>query len=129
MPADTTTELALRLEGEDDAPAEELDRLTRRLRRELLALDVGDVRRPSGGTAPDGARGVDAAALASLLVSLVSGPDMLRAVVRSVGDWLGRNRARAVYVEIDGDVLEVRGLSSTAQDRLVAEWLARHAGG
>jgi hypothetical protein len=120
--------LAIHLQANQDTGAEELDRLAERLRRELLDLDVEDVRRATDGAAPDGTRGLDAEALGSLIVSLVAAPEVLRAVVGTIRDWLGRSRARSVRLELDGDVLDVSGLSSESQERLVESWLARQAG-
>jgi hypothetical protein len=120
--------LAVHLQAEQETAPEELDRLTERLRRELLALDVADVRRGAQAAAPDGARGLDVEALGTLLISVVTAPELLRAVVGTIRDWLGRSRARSVCLEIDGDVLHVTGLSSEAQERLIESWLARQTG-
>jgi hypothetical protein len=125
MLAGATSGVMLRLEGERGAAADELDRLTLRLRRELLQLDVYDVRHGGVREAPDGARGIDPGTIGSLLVSLAGGPGALRAVVRVVRDWLGRSRARSVHLEIDGDVLEVTGIASANEDRLIEDWLSR----
>ena len=128
MLTDQTSGLELHLEADEEAGAEELERMTGRLRCELLLLDVGDVQRMPDAEPPEGARGIDPGAIGSLLVSLVSGPDVLQAVVRVVRDWLGRSRARSAYLQIDGDVLHVTGISSAEQDRLIKDWLTRHAG-
>lgn len=117
--------LAVHLQAEREAAPDELNRLTERLRRELLDLDVADVRRGTEGEAPDGARAIDVEALGTLLVTAVTAPEVLRAVVGTIRDWLGRSRARSVCVEIDGDVLQVTGISSADQERLIESWLAR----
>jgi hypothetical protein len=121
--------LAVHLQAEQEAAPEELYELTERLRRELLGLEVADVRRAAGAAAPDGARGLDVEALGTLLVSIVTAPEALRVVVGTIRDWLGRSRARSVRLEIDGDVLHVTGLSSEDQERLIDSWLARRTGG
>jgi hypothetical protein len=118
----STSELTLRLEG-DDADLIELDRLTRQLRRELLPL-VDDVRPCSAGDAPLGARAVDATQIGSLLVTLATAPEVLRSVVGLVRDWLGRSRARSVHLEVGGHVLEVTGVSTVDQHRLIETWIA-----
>ena len=117
--------LAVHLQAEREAAPDELNRLTERLRRELLDLDVADVRHGTEGEAPDGARAIDVEALGTLLVTAVTAPEVLRAVVGTIRDWLGRSRARSVCVEIDGDVLQVTGISSADQERLIESWLAR----
>lgn len=119
--------LSVHLQPDHEAAADELDRLTDRLRRELLQLDVDGVWRAACGPAPYGARAVEVEALGTLLVSAFA-PEVLRAVVATVRDWLGRSRARSVSLEIDGDVLQVTGLPSSVQERLIESWLARRTG-
>lgn len=128
MSAVRESHLAVCLQAEQDGGVEELDRLTVMLRRELLQLDVHDVRRAPGADAPEGTRALDAAAVGSLIVSLATAPQVLGAVVGTIRDWLGRSRARSVSLEIDGDVLKVTGLSSAEQERLIESWLARRNG-
>lgn len=124
----TREPLSLRIEvapvdGED---AEALDDLTRALREELLELDVDAVSRPSE-PAPDGARAVEAAALGMLLVGV--GKGALGIVARTVERWVQRVGDRRVVLELDGDRLEVSGISAEDQRRLIDTFVARHAGG
>jgi len=128
MRIDTESLLLLRLEPGDIA-AEDLERLTARLRRELLELDVLDVRRPTATPAPDGTRAADAVAIESLVVSVVTAPHVLRAVVGVIRDWLARSRAGTVHIEDELGVLHVTGLSSEHQERLIESWITRHAAG
>ena|SRR2546429_2792057 len=110
----------------DSAEAEELDRLTANLRRELLQLDIDDVTRLREGPPPPGARAVELVALGSLIVAVGKAAGALAGVVRAVQGWLGRKPDRKVRLEIDGDVLELSGATADQQQRLVDEWLARH---
>ena len=121
------TQLGLRLDAGDDASDEEVDRLTGRLRDELLELDVDEVRRAAAGEAPEGARGIDPEALGHLLVTLATAPATLRAVVGTVRAWLARSAARSVKIELDGDVIEVTGVSNADQQRLIDVWIERHS--
>lgn len=121
----STSELTVRLQG-DDADLAELDRLTRQLRRELLPL-VDDVRPRSAGDAPLGARAVDATQIGSLLVTLATAPEVLRSAVGVVRDWLSRSRARSAHLEVGGHVLEVTGVSTIDQHRLIETWIAELA--
>ena len=124
--ADPRTRLAVEVSAGPAADAEELDELVGQLRRELLELDVESVDRARGGPTPSGARAVDVLALGTLLVSLVDPATVLPAVVAAVEMWLRGRGQRSVKLELDGDVLEVTGLSSADQRRLVDGWLARH---
>lgn len=125
--ADPMARLAVEVSAGPSADAEELDELVGQLRRELLELDVESVDRARGGPAPKGARAVDVLALGTLLVSVVDPAAVLPAVVAAVEAWLRGRGQRSVKLELDGDVLEVAGLSSRDQRRLIDGWLARHA--
>jgi hypothetical protein len=125
MTEDAGNEVRIEL-AVDDAEAEELDRLTANLRRELLQLDIDDVTRLREGPPPPGARAVELVALGSLIVAVGKAAGALAGVVRAAQGWLGRKPDRKVRLEIDGDVLELSGATADQQQRLVDEWLARH---
>ena len=109
-----------------DGDAEEIADATLQLRRELLDLDLDAVQAPAPGEPPPGSRGVDVGALGTLLVNLADS-ELLASVVGAVRSWLGGSSRRSVKLELDGDVLELTGVSSEEQRRLTDEWLARHA--
>jgi hypothetical protein len=118
------------LDAGPDHDAEELAELTGRLRDALLDLDVVDQVEPaSAGAAPEGAKGVELLAIGGLVVRFVLSSAVLRSVVDTTVGWLSRQQARSVKLTLDGDTLEVTGGSSEDQERLVALWVARHAGG
>jgi hypothetical protein len=106
--------------------AEQVAEATLQLRRELLDLDVDGVELPSGGEPPPGTRAVELAALGALAVT-VAKSQMLGPVVAAIRAWLaGSQQQRSIKLELDGDALELTGLSSKEQRRLVDEWLRRH---
>jgi hypothetical protein len=108
-----------------DADAEEVAASTEQLRRELLDLDVEEVQRPAAGQPPRGAKGVELAALGALVVTLAQS-QLLTPVVAAVRSWLAGQQQRSIKLELDGDVLELTGLSTGEQRRLTEEWLSRH---
>jgi hypothetical protein len=120
-------ELTAVLDAGADYDAEELADLTQRLRSELLDLDVDSVEAAAGGAAPEGAKGVELLSIGGLVVRFVLRTDVLKAVVSTTGAWLRRQPARSVKLTLDGDTLEVTGLSSQAQSELIEVWVARHA--
>jgi hypothetical protein len=120
--------LAAVLDAGPDSDAEELHALAGRLRDELLELDVEAVALDRSGEAPAGAKGVELLALGGLVVRFALNTAVLRSVVDATVAWLGRQRARSVKLTLDGDTLEVTGVSSAEQRRLVDQWVARHAG-
>ena len=121
-------ELTVEVEATADTDAEELAQLTNRLRDELLGLDVDAVYAASGGQAPDSSKGVDLLAAGGLVVRFVLRQDLLQSIIDGVRSWLGRQHARSIKLTLDGDSLELTGVSSAEQDRLVELWVMRHAG-
>lgn len=120
-------QLRIEVGADPDSDAEELNEATLDLRRELLELDVGQVARPAGDSPPPGARAADAGVLGALLVTAT--PELVTAVVNTVASWIQRrlNRGvKSVKVEIDGDSIEVTGVSKEEQRRLIEAFLARH---
>jgi hypothetical protein len=112
-----------------DADAEELDSLTSRVRRELLALDVDAVERPQLGPAPANARAPEIATVGALIVSVLSTPAVLQVVVDTLRSWASRGEARSVKLTLGGDSIELTGASGEDQRRLVAAWIRKHGAG
>jgi hypothetical protein len=108
-----------------DADPEEVAEATLQLRRELLDLDVEAVEVPRGGEPPPGTRAVELAALGALVVTVGQSP-LLGPVLAAVRSWLAGSPQRSIKLELNGDTLELSGLSSNEQRRLVDEWLGRH---
>jgi hypothetical protein len=117
--------LGIQVELGPDADDEEVAEATLQLRRELLDLDVDSVDLPTAGQPPPGTRGVELAALGALLVS-VTQSQLLAPVLAAVRSWLGGSPQRSIKLELEGDTLELTGISSTEQRRLVDELLQRH---
>jgi hypothetical protein len=117
--------LGIRVAAGPDADAEEVAASTEQLRRELLDLDVESVEQPAAGKPPPGAKGIELAALGTLVVTLAQS-HLLGGVVAVVRSWLAGQQGRSIKLELDGDVLELTGLSSEDQRRLAEEWLGRH---
>jgi hypothetical protein len=116
--------LKVELGADADAGAEEQDELTRALREELLELDVETVQRPAAA-APEGARAGEVVALGTLLVTL--GQGALGIVTSAIGRWVARRGGRSVTLELDGDRIELGGVSEEDQRRLIETFIARHA--
>ena len=123
MTAAAQLHLLLDVPGGD---AQEVEQDVQRLRRELLALDVEDVRPPAGGPAPPGARSPGAAELGALVVTLLGTPGLLPVTIATIRDWLGRRPDRTVEITLDGDTLKLTGASREEQKQLVGAWLSRH---
>ena len=120
-------DLELSVDAGPGADDEELERLARSLRAELLELDVAAVEPAAAGLPPDDARAVEALVIGSLVVRLARESETLTSIVRTVRGWLGGRVERRVRLELDGDVLELTGSSNEERDRLIEAWIARHA--
>ena len=121
---DDGVELVVRVTSAEDE-REEVAGLARRLRAELLDLDVESIEPLSEETVPEGAKGLSGLA-GALAVRL--GVVALGKVVARVRDWASRND-RTVEVTIDGDTVKITGATLQQQEQLVNVWLARHAPG
>jgi hypothetical protein len=122
-------EMSAELQAGPDTDAEELAQLTGRLRAELLGLDVSAVRQSARGGAPEDTKGVDLLAAGELVVGLVASPEVLASIIETVRSWLGRNRVRSIKLTLGGDALEVSGVGSAEQQRLIDLWITRHGTG
>jgi hypothetical protein len=116
--------LSIQVGAGPDDDAEQVAEATLQLRRELLGLDVEAVELPSAGEPPPGTRAVELAALGALIVTAAKS-QLLGPVVAAVRAWLAGASQRTVKLELDGDVLELTGVSSKEQRRLTDEWLRR----
>ena len=123
MPAEP---LSMRVELDEgaDADAEERDESARALRSELLSLDVDAVERPEA-PAPEGAVAAGAVELGTLLVTV--GQSALALVTSTIARWVQRRGGRSVTLELDGDRIELSGVSVEDQQRLIATFVAKHS--
>jgi Effector Associated Constant Component 1 len=119
------SEIVIAVRLDTDADGAELELATSQLRRELLELDVDDVKAPRGGEAPPGARGVGAAEIGTLLVA--AGRVAIGPIVAAIQSWVARRASRSVKLTIDGDSIEVSNVSPEDQRELIQSFLARHA--
>lgn len=104
----------------------ELAESTDQLRRELLELDVLAVELATGWGVPAGSKGVDVQAVGGLIVGLTGSGKLLHKVIDTVLVWVTRGGQRSVRLELDGDLLEVTGVSAHQQRELISMWIDRH---
>lgn len=125
MPSDAVI-MSLNIDCDPEADLEERERLALQLRRELLELDIDSAEHDTSGSIPEGAKAGDAFTLGTLILTMAASGGVLTALINTVQTWLTRTEARGVSLEINGDKLEIKGISSEEQNRLVNLWLARH---
>jgi len=93
-----TLRLVLEVGNDSDGDAEEVDRLTRRLRREILDQEVESAELVTIGEIPEGARAGEAIAIGSLLVTLL--PSVLPNLIDLLGGWLKRDTSRTIKIKL-----------------------------
>jgi hypothetical protein len=118
--------LGLCIEAGPEADAEELDELVVQLREQLLELDIECADRATAGPAPPGARAAEILLAGALTVMLAQSSRLFTALIETVQSWVSRSGGRSVKLEIDGDVLEVTGITRTDQRELTKFWIDRH---
>ena len=119
------TQLIVTLDAEPETDTEDLERLTRQLREELSELDVqADLM--TGGPAPANAKAGDIFVWGTLLLTLAASGGVFTTLFGVLQAWLTRHDRRCVTLEIDGDKLQVTGITSTEQQRLIDAWARRH---
>jgi len=119
------SQLRLTIAGGDASDPEEIAALARQLQEELLDLDVIRVD-PVEVTMPSGSKGGEAVSVGAFVIGLIASSHLLGAITSVVQSWLTRAGERSVRLELDGDILEVRGISSREQHELVRRWVDRH---
>ena len=119
------TQLIVTLDAEPETDTEDLERLTRQLREELSELDVqADLM--TGGPAPANAKAGDIVVWGTLLLTLAASGGVFTTLFGVLQAWLTRHERRGVTLEIDGDQLQVTGITSAEQQRLIDAWARRH---
>jgi hypothetical protein len=120
-----TSQLFMSIDPEPGEDEEQRAWLAGQLREELLQLDVHRVDAVHGGEAPGGTRSGPWTAVGALLVTLAGDSGALAGLIDAVKSWLSRVGGRTAKLELDGDVLELTGVSSRQQQQLIDAWLAR----
>jgi hypothetical protein len=90
--------LMLLVDAGHEISPDDLDALTRQLRKELEGLDVESVTQATGGVAPDGTKSAEAVALGTLVVRLF--PAVLPALMGFLQAWALRGQNRAITIRV-----------------------------
>jgi hypothetical protein len=118
--------LGLCIETGSEANAEELAGLAVDLREQLLDLDIERADPATAGQAPPGTRAGEIFVAGALTVLLALSQKLLTALTETVQSWVSRSGGRSVKLELDGDVLEVTGITRRDQRELIQAWIDRH---
>jgi hypothetical protein len=107
---------------------ENLEMFSRQLREELLELDVESVDYVTNGELLEGAKSGTPIDWNTLLLTFAASGGVITTIINLLQSWLARHDKRTIVLEIDGDKLEVTGISSKEQKQLIDKWLSRHRG-
>ena len=118
--------LGVSIEAEPDADREELVALAVRLREWLLPLSIESAEFTVASQAPSGSRSAGMFIAGVLTVVVARSSELFTKLIDVVQSWLSRSGARSVRLELDGDVLEVTGISREDQRELIRTWIDRH---
>jgi len=117
------SEIIVTIQPDAGADAEDLERLSTRLREDLRELDVESIETPDTGPAPAGAKG-NALAIGSLAVTLA--PIVIPAVINLLQSWLNRHEHAGLTLENkNGEKLSITGNPTREQQEVIASWLSR----
>jgi hypothetical protein len=120
-------DVRISLEPQAGIDPESVDRLCRQLRNELRSLDVEVVAPPGPEAAQPGARGGGVSSLTEWLVTTGTGGGVFARVVATIRNWLGRRAAgHKVTVTVDGDTLELSGVTPVERAEVVETFVRRH---
>ncbi|WNB87313.1 effector-associated constant component EACC1 [Cellulomonas sp. ATA003] len=114
----------VQVEGPADADPDELDRLTRGLRDELLQTEVEDVLPVAAGPAPKGSKAGEAISLGVLTVALA--PTVLQAAIDTIHRWCARQPEASVTLTLGDDSIELGRATPAQQEELLRIFLDRH---
>lgn len=117
-------QVLLNLNAGSELDAEEKERVTRQLREELMGLDVEGVDFVKSGKAPVKAKAGDLIAWGKLLLMLVPSGGVLTTIISAIQSWLTRHNQRSISLEINGNKIDIKDISSEDQKRLINAWIS-----
>lgn len=112
--------------GQDSVP-DEVEELSRRLRAELLQLDVESIAAVPGPPAPTGAKAGDPLSWSTLALTLVSSGGVLTTLIGTLRDWLVRQSTPVgIEISIGGDSIKLEKSSTEERRQLIDMFIERH---
>jgi hypothetical protein len=122
MTSNHIANLTLQLYSGDPADTELLNR---QIRQELQQASGVEVTSPEIDALPNDAKsGSTAVDWTTIYVTIAASGGIITTVIGAILSRL--TRERKVTIEIDGDKLELTGISSKEQQRLMELWILRH---
>jgi hypothetical protein len=122
-----TRQVVLRLSTIGEVAEDERETITRRLRRELLDLDVDSVTSLPSADLPPNAK-ADPFTVGALLLSLTASGGIITTLIAAINDWLGRHQdVSHISVTIEGDTLEIDRATASQRREIMQAYIDRHS--
>jgi len=67
-----------------------------------------------------------ASEIGQLLLTLAASGGVITSLIAAVQSYIAGRSGRKVILEIDGDKLEVSGVDSASEKKLISAWINRH---
>lgn len=120
----------IEINAEEDLDSEDVHDLTTKLREQLLELgDIETVNFKAAEQVPEHTKDGGAVSLGALIVTLAASGGVFTSLIGMLQAWLTTHERRSVVLEIDGDKVEVKGITSKEQKKLIDVWINRHKRG
>jgi hypothetical protein len=116
-------QMTVHIKPEEEDDKQEIDSLSRSLRDDLSHLDVEEVHLLYEKPPPD-SKAVEGAAIGSMIVDFGGGA-AIKEVPQTVQAWIQRNENRSIILEIEGDKIDVKGISGKDQQKIIDAWIMR----
>src|SRR3990172_6018437 len=111
MVTEKTFQLRLSINAGADTDAEEKEKISRQLRKELIGHGLDAVTLDNTDKAPSTAKGVPFD-WGTLLMTLVASGGVITTLLNALQSWISLHSQRSVTIEIDGKKLEIKGALS-----------------
>jgi hypothetical protein len=111
--------------NEEGLSKSELSDISISLQKELRELDLESIELVET-TQPRGAKSGGAFDWGSLILTMAASGGVITGLISLLQSWLGGNSQRSITLEIDGDKLELKGLSKKDQTTLIRNWIQKH---
>ena len=102
------------------------EEFTKSLRLEILSLDVDAVGLLNAVESPNKTKVGDPISWGVIIVTLLATGGVITTLINAIQAWLTQNERRSITLEINGDKLQITGISSAEQKRLMDSWIDRN---
>ena len=119
------TTLLITINKDKDDTSDDIAQLSQQLRNELLGFKVESIEHQRNQNMAQGTKAVETISWETLIVTLAASGGIITTIINFILAWVKRNEGRSVTLELNGNKLEVTGLSSNEQKVLIETWLKR----